>query len=79
MAEFDMDELLKKNPKAGRHADSVRKTLGALRELRETGLAGGQSKLEPPYKGGASVKNAPKPHNKRPIKARSKLDILLER
>ncbi len=72
----DIDDLLRSNPKAARHAGSIRQTLGALRELRDIGAAGDGKMPSTPKKGRPSVRDAPKPSNRQPIKRASKLTIL---
>lgn len=71
MAEFDIEELLDKNPKAKRHERSIREALNNLHELRALGLTGTHEGIEIPYKGHVSIENAPKP-TKQPIRAKLK-------
>lgn len=79
MVEFDIDELLRENPRAARHADSVREVLGVIRKLREAGFAGEHHSVEVPYTGRASIKDAPRPASRQSIKAHSKVTFLLGR
>lgn len=78
MEDFDIDCLLRKNAKASRHAESIKKTLNVVRQLREAGVAGhGGGPL--PYQGRPTLDNIPKPPNRRLVKGPTKLGRLLER
>jgi hypothetical protein len=47
----EMEALIVKNPRARRHADSIRETLKTIQELRDKGMAGSGYTLSNPRKG----------------------------
>lgn len=65
--------LIRDNPKAGRHATSIRQTLADLRRLKKVGIGDGGYNLAPPFQGGTSVGKAPRPSDRSSIKNRLKM------
>lgn len=56
----EMEALILRNPRASRHADSIRETLKTIQELREKGMAGSGQALSNPRKGIGAFGRLPK-------------------
>lgn len=67
-----LEQLLKRNPKAAVHGDSIRTTLEAVRKLREAGISS-QGKEGAPLTGRRSVHDAPKPTNRKIVRSHGKM------
>ena len=70
MAKFDLDAHLEANPKAARHADSIRETLKSLETLRDQGLSQKGYSLASPFGGRAAM---PSRKDKPPLRRGLKL------
>lgn len=68
----DLKELLRKNPKAAQHYDSMKETMEKLRELRAAGFAGGSEALVLPYSGRAKSGALPKRSARSVVRQRTK-------
>jgi hypothetical protein len=59
MTSTRLKTLLRQNPKAAKHADSIRETMIAVKRLRAAGVGGSEYDLRSPYRGKA-LGNLPK-------------------
>lgn len=69
----NLESYLRSNPKAAEHANSIKETMGALKELRAKGVGGPGYTLSGPY-GDKSLESSPS-GNRRSIKAGLKMKV----
>jgi hypothetical protein len=61
---LDLETLLRSNPQAAEHADSIKATIAVLRKLRASGIHGDGYTLVTPY-GPRSTNGVPKTQSRR--------------
>jgi len=71
----EIDDILRRNPKAAAGADDIKAAIEALRRLKGAGIGGGGYDLLPPFGGRAAFKETLKPHPKRSIRVVSKVSF----
>lgn len=74
MSDAKLKTLLRQNPKAAKHEDSIRSALNAVRKLRDAGFGSDAVPVLSPYSGGAAaIRRAPKKPYRDQLKAFAKV------
>lgn len=69
----DLEEILRKNPRAAAGADGIKAAIEALGRLKAAGVGGGGYDLLPPFGGRAAFKETLKPQSKKAFRSVSKV------
>ena len=70
---FDLDDFLRKNPRAAKQADTIRKAMDDVRKLRETKSGRSATAAAAPYGGVAAFGRMPKSSSRERFRSFSKV------